>query len=178
MNLNYRRKRGTTGWHGSAFAWTLRGLNISPYFTTDEHESGTIEIEVKNLPRGATFKYLGSMKSSEGSLAHEINTAWLKWHSLTGVLCGKNIPDRLKSKIYRTLVRPVELYGTECWPATNEMERRISVMEMRILRWMGGFTQLDRSCKQEIRRRIGVFAIRAIYTGCVRLTRVRLYDEE
>ncbi|EYC14723.1 hypothetical protein Y032_0039g120 [Ancylostoma ceylanicum] len=38
------------------------------------------------------------------------------------------------------------------------MERRISVMEMRMLRWMGGITQLDRICNQDIRQRFGVVA--------------------
>ncbi|KAL6729361.1 hypothetical protein Aduo_000422 [Ancylostoma duodenale] len=63
------------------------------------------------------------------------------------------------SKIYRTVVRPVALYGAECWPVTKEMERRISVMEMRMLRRMGGITQLDRICNQDIRQRFGVAAI-------------------
>ncbi|KIH62007.1 hypothetical protein ANCDUO_07713 [Ancylostoma duodenale] len=39
------------------------------------------------------------------------------------------------------------------------MERRISVMEMRMLRWMGGITQLDRMCNQNVRQRFGVVAI-------------------
>ncbi|KIH60230.1 hypothetical protein ANCDUO_09524 [Ancylostoma duodenale] len=46
------------------------------------------------------------------------------------------------AKIYRTVVRPVALSGAECWPVTKETERRISINEMRMLRWMGGITQL------------------------------------
>ncbi|EYC27759.1 hypothetical protein Y032_0008g166 [Ancylostoma ceylanicum] len=95
-----------------------------------------------DLPRVATFKYLGSIVSSDGSLAHEIiardNTAWLKWRSPTG------------AKIYRTVVHPVALYVAECWPVTKEMERRINVMEMRMLRWMCGITQLHHICNQNI----------------------------
>ncbi|EYC44370.1 hypothetical protein Y032_0463g1909 [Ancylostoma ceylanicum] len=157
-------ERQTQAWSDRLARFGLR-LNIkkTEYLTTDEHESGTIKINGTDLPRAATFKYLGSMVSSDGSLAHEIsarvNATWLKWRSLTGVLCDKNIPDRLKSKIYRTVVRPVAIYGAECWPATKEMERRISVMEMRMLRWMGGITQLDRICNQDIRQRFGVVAI-------------------
>ncbi|KIH50643.1 hypothetical protein ANCDUO_19276 [Ancylostoma duodenale] len=39
------------------------------------------------------------------------------------------------------------------------MERRISVMEMRMLRWMGGITQLDRISNQDVQQRFGVVAI-------------------
>ncbi|KIH44848.1 hypothetical protein ANCDUO_25119 [Ancylostoma duodenale] len=39
------------------------------------------------------------------------------------------------------------------------MERRISVTEMRMLPWMGGITQLDLICNQDIRQRFGVAAI-------------------
>ncbi|EYB89277.1 hypothetical protein Y032_0233g3071 [Ancylostoma ceylanicum] len=39
------------------------------------------------------------------------------------------------------------------------MERRISGMEMRMLRWMGGITQIDRIYNQDIRQRFGAGAI-------------------
>ncbi|EYC29938.1 hypothetical protein Y032_0005g2347 [Ancylostoma ceylanicum] len=39
------------------------------------------------------------------------------------------------------------------------MEHRISVMDMRMLWCMGGTTQLDRICNQNMRVRVGVAAI-------------------
>ncbi|VDO62207.1 unnamed protein product [Heligmosomoides polygyrus] len=62
-----------------------------------------------------------------------VSAAWSKW-SLSGVLCDRKIPEHLKSKIYRAVVRPVAMYGAECWPATKEVETRLSVMEMKMLR--------------------------------------------
>uniref|UniRef100_A0A7I4XRB9 Reverse transcriptase domain-containing protein n=1 Tax=Haemonchus contortus TaxID=6289 RepID=A0A7I4XRB9_HAECO len=61
-----------------------------------------------------------------------------QWRSMTGVLCDNNIPERLKSKIYRTVIRPVAIYGAECWPATKEVEALLSVMETKMLRWTAG----------------------------------------
>ncbi|KAK6755246.1 hypothetical protein RB195_013929 [Necator americanus] len=49
----------------------------------------------------------------------------------TGVLCDKKVPIRLKSKIYRTVVRLVALYECECWPTTKALERVLHAMEMR-----------------------------------------------
>ncbi|EYC36442.1 hypothetical protein Y032_0896g2924 [Ancylostoma ceylanicum] len=88
------------------------------------------------------------LRKCDFDLAHEVvarvNAAWLKWCSMTGVLCHKNIPDRLKSKVYRAVVRSVALYGAECWPVTKEVESRLSVMETMMLRWTAGITRADR----------------------------------
>ncbi|EYC17370.1 hypothetical protein Y032_0031g2432 [Ancylostoma ceylanicum] len=87
MNLNERRKRGATGRHGSKFACTRRPSKKTEYLTIDKHESGTIKTNDTDLQQAATFRYLSSIVSSDGSLAHEIiarvNAAWLKWRSLT-----------------------------------------------------------------------------------------------
>ncbi|PIO64310.1 hypothetical protein TELCIR_14067 [Teladorsagia circumcincta] len=78
---------------------------------------------------------------------------------MTGVLCDKTIPERLKSKIYRTVIRPVALYGAECWPATKDIEARLGVMETKMLRWTAGVTRLDRIRNDDIRERFGVAPI-------------------
>ncbi|EYC21189.1 hypothetical protein Y032_0020g45 [Ancylostoma ceylanicum] len=96
----------------------------------------------------------------------------MKWRSVTGVVCDKNIPERFKSKVYRTVVRAVALYGAECWAVTEEVERRLSGMEMKMLRCMAGITRLDRICNQDIRQRFGVAPI----TDKLREARLRWYD--
>ncbi|VDP06475.1 unnamed protein product [Heligmosomoides polygyrus] len=110
-----------------------------------------------------SFKYLGSTVTSDGSLKLEVNArvsvAWSKWRSLTGVLCDRKIPEHLKSKVYRTVVRPVATYGAECWPVTKEVESCLSVVEAKMLRWTAGFTRLDRVRNDTIRQRFGVATI-------------------
>ncbi|VDO85384.1 unnamed protein product [Heligmosomoides polygyrus] len=62
----------------------------------------------------------------------------------------------IKSKIYRAVVRPVAMYGAECWPATKEVETRLSVMETKMLRWTAGVTRTDRIRNDAIRQKFGV----------------------
>lgn len=118
---------------------------------------------------------VGSIISADGSLKHEanarVNAAWLKWRSATGVLCDHRMKDRLKSKIYRAVVRPVALYGCECWPATKEIEHRFAAMETKMLRWISGITRLDHVQNEYIRRRYGVAPI----TEKMREYRLRWY---
>uniref|UniRef100_W6NAY9 Endonuclease-reverse transcriptase n=1 Tax=Haemonchus contortus TaxID=6289 RepID=W6NAY9_HAECO len=116
---------------------TMIGLRLNvkktEYLTTDSSEPGSVKINGTELTRTTTFKFFGSAIASDGSLGLEmnsrVNAAWLKWRSMTGVLCDKNIPERLKSKIYRTVIRPIAVYGAECWPTNKEVEARLSVME-------------------------------------------------
>ncbi|VDP06675.1 unnamed protein product [Heligmosomoides polygyrus] len=137
-------------------------LNVkkTEYLTTDVTESSSIKVNGIELPRTAVFKYLGSTVASDGKLVVEVNSrvsaARTKWRSLTGVLCDRKIPERLKSKIYRIVVRPVAMYGAECWPATKEVETRLSVMETKMLRWTAGVTRMDRIRNDAIRQKFGV----------------------
>ena len=60
------------------------------------------------------------------------------------MLCDKRVPTGLKGKVYRMVVRPAILYGSECWPLKKMQVQRLMVAEMRMVRWMCGFTRLDR----------------------------------
>ncbi|VDO98592.1 unnamed protein product [Heligmosomoides polygyrus] len=138
-------------------------LNVkkAEYLTTDVNESASIKINGTEL--ALRFKYLGSAIASDGGLMVEVNSrvsaAWSKWRSLTGVLCDRKIPEHLKSKIYRTVVRPVAIYGAECWPATKEVETRLIVMETKMLRWTAGVTRMDRIRNDAFRQKFGVVPI-------------------
>ena len=39
-----------------------------------------------------------------------------KWRDLTGVICDKKVPTKMKILIYQTVIRPILLYGCETWP--------------------------------------------------------------
>jgi len=76
---------------------------------------------------------------------------WQKWKAASGVLCDKKVPLGLKGKVYRMVVRPAILYGSECWPLKKTQVQRLMVAEMRMARWMCGFTRMDRVRNCEIR---------------------------
>jgi hypothetical protein len=122
------------------------------------------------------FKYLGSVFHNEGrvdeDVAHRIQVGWMKWKGASGVLCDKNMPLKLKGKFYRTVVRPAMLYGSECWAPTGQHIHKMSVAEMRMLRWMCGHTRLDKIKNEHIRQKVRVAEI----GDKVREGRLRWYD--
>jgi len=56
-------------------------------------------------------------------------------------------------------MRPTLLYGSKCWAVDKKIEQRISVTEMRMLRWMNGVTREDRIRNKYVRGSIGVVSI-------------------
>ena len=62
-----------------------------------------------------TFKYLGVTISEEGgsdeAVRARVSAACGKWRDIS----DKKMPRKLKIKLYMTVIRPVLLYGAECW---------------------------------------------------------------
>ena len=147
-----------------------RGLKMSGKKTevmVSSREGGeVINIKDRNekvLKQVDRFKYLGSGISESGgceeAVRERIAAGWLKWRGMTGVLCDKRIPLRLKAKIYRTVIRPVLLYSTETMAMRKSEEKRLEVTEMRMLRWLTGTSLRERRTNEEIRKKVGVVAI-------------------
>ena len=55
-------------------------------------------------------KYLGSLFDANGGAEKDgnnrIKIAWSKWRETTGVMCDRNIPTKLKDKVYKTAIKP------------------------------------------------------------------------
>ena len=107
----------------------------------------TIYIQEKEVKTVKTFKYLGSMFDANGGAEKDVNNrvkiAWSKWRETTGVMCDRNIPTKLKDKMYKTAIKPAMVYGAECWAVRKKEERKFHTTEMRMLRWARGKTRLD-----------------------------------
>ena len=51
------------------------------------------------------------------------------------------------------------LYGAECWPTKIRHVQQLSVAEMRMLRWICGYTRMDRVRNDDIRDHLEVASI-------------------
>jgi hypothetical protein len=83
----------------------------------------------------------------------------MKWRQASSILCDKRVPQKLKGKFYRTVIRPAMLYGVECWPTKRGHVQQLGVVEMRMLRWMYGQTRRDRVQNDDVQDRVGVAPI-------------------
>ena len=127
-------------------------------FNFEQNQQGNrepVKILGEELERVTHFKYLGTSMEEEGGMETEITkrvgAGWRNWKKCSGVLCDRRMPVKLKGKVYKTVIRPAMLYGTETWATTKKQEKRIEVTEMRMLRWMCGVTRKDKIRNEHIR---------------------------
>ncbi|XP_063377554.1 uncharacterized protein LOC134664738 [Cydia fagiglandana] len=121
----------------------------------DPHRADSVKNHPFTVPEVSKFKYLGSVLSADANVdmdvAHRVNVAWLRWRSLSGVLCDRRVPIKTKGKVYKTAVRPAMVYGAECWTIKQAHEQKLHVNEMNMLRWAAGVTRLDKVRNEHIR---------------------------
>ena len=82
---------------------------------------------------------------------NRVQLAWNKWREITGVICDKKIPVKLKHKIYKTVIKPTMTYGAECWTMKKKDEMLMNKTEMRMLRWIQGVSLREHKRNEEIR---------------------------
>ncbi|KAH0469003.1 hypothetical protein IEQ34_002235 [Dendrobium chrysotoxum] len=129
-------------------------------FSSNRPSEGIMTLGDQVINKSTCFRYLGSIVQSDGEIdgdiINRIQVGWLKWRNASGLLCDIKVPVKLKGKFYKMVVRPAMLYGVECWPLKEKHNTKLSVAEMRMLRWMSGFTLRDRIRNEYIREKIGV----------------------
>ena len=120
------------------------GLKISrtkteylPSLTNDTET--TVKIVDVELSTVTSFKYLGSIFTSEGGsqadFTNRIRIGWMKWKEVSGVMCDRKMPVKLKDKVFKTIIRPAMTYGSQCWAVKKKDENKLNSAEMRMLRW-------------------------------------------
>ena len=138
-----------------------RGLKISrtktKYLPSPTNDTGTtVKIVDAELPTMTSFKYLGSLFTSEGGSQADVNNririGWMKWKEVSGVMCDKKMPVELKDTVFKTIIRPAMTYGSECWAVKKKDENKLNSAEMRMLRWARGKTRLDHIRNEDIRK--------------------------
>ena len=82
------------------------------------------------------FKYLGRTLTNQNSIQDEFKSR-LKLGN-QNLLSSSLLSKNLKTKIYRTIILPVVLYGCEAWSFTLREERSLRVFENRVLRKIFG----------------------------------------
>ncbi|EYB90344.1 hypothetical protein Y032_0221g2564 [Ancylostoma ceylanicum] len=123
--------------------------------SSTEEDYQVFDVSGTAFPQAKEFQYLGSYLSADGTVdaavRGRIKCAWLKWRESTGILCDRTCSRALKGKIYRRVVRPTLMHGSECWPLSKTHERMLNTVEMRMLRWTCGLSRCDRVPNEDIR---------------------------
>ena len=117
----------------------------------------------KKMPRVKEFKYLGSTVQKSGSCERKVKKRVQAgrngWRKVSGVICDKRLPARVKGKVYCSMVRPAMVYGLKTVAVTEKQVEEIEVAEIKILRFCyesdkkrqyeGGQAEMVSKCHEE-----------------------------
>jgi hypothetical protein len=128
-------------------------------FSGENSDDRDVSLDGRVVSMNDTFRYLGSILQSEGEInedvSHRIRAGWVKWRQACSVFYDKKVPNKLKGKFYRTVIRLAMMYDAECWATKGQHVQKMSVTEMRMLRWICGHTRKDRIRNDGIRDKLG-----------------------
>ena len=100
-------------------------------------------------------KYMGSIVQSDGTCRRDVkkrvHAGWNGWRRMSGVICDRRVPARMKGKVYNVAVRSAMLYGLEAVTLTKRQEADMEVSELKMLRVSLGVTRMDKIRKEYTR---------------------------
>ena len=137
-----------------------RGLKVSrsktEYLRVGDVDNGEeLNLQGEKIKKAKSFKYLGSTVSSDGRCKEEvrrrIQTGWMSWRKVSGVLCDRKLSAKVKSKMYKSVVRPIMLYGMETVAVTERQVGKMEVAELKIMRWPMRVTRKDKIKSEYVR---------------------------
>ena len=124
------------------------------------NDNEIVKMEDAKVPRVKAFKYLGSRVQESGSCEREVKkrvqAGWNGWRKVSGVICNRSLPARVKEKVYSSMVRPAMVYGLETVAVTKKQVEEIEIAEMKLLRFAMGVTKKDKIGNGYIRSTVKV----------------------
>ena len=124
------------------------------------NDDETVKMEDAKMPRVKEFKYLGSTVQESGGCEREVKkrvqAGWNGWRRVSGVICDRRLPARVKGKVYSSVVRPAMVYGLETVAVTKKQVEEMEVAEMKMLRFAIGVTRKDKIRNEHIRSTVKV----------------------
>ena len=147
------------------YALERRGMKVSrskiEYLCINGgNDKETVKMEDTKVPRVKKFNYLGSTVQESGDCEREakkrVQAGWNGWRKVSGVICDKRLPARIKGKVYSSVVRPAMVYGLETVAVTKKQVKEMEVAEMKMLRFAMGVTKKDKIRNEYIRGTVKV----------------------
>jgi hypothetical protein len=89
-----------------------------------------------------TFRYLGTLINLKNVLHEEIKSSITAgnrcFYSLVQIFRLRAKSKAVKIEIYKTVMKPAVMYGSETWPMTEKATKRLNTWERKILRGIHG----------------------------------------
>ena len=109
--------------------------------TKKKHVESTSKVKHMTFKRVNSFVYLGALITTDNNTSSKINNritlANRSYFQLVNILKAKSINRKYKMIIYKTLIKPVLMYGVDTWILSKADGLCLGVFERKILRIYG-----------------------------------------
>ena len=106
--------------------------------TEKKYVENVFKVKHMTFERVNSFVYLGTLITTDNNTSAEINNritlANRSYFGLVNILKAKNINKKYKVIIYKTLIKPVLVYGAETWVLSKANDLSLGDFERKILR--------------------------------------------
>ena len=161
-----KETREEVEWRLESWRYALkRGMKVNRSKTeylciNGENDGKTVKMKDTKVPRVKEFKYLGSTVQESGSCESEVKkrvqVGWNRWRKVSGVICDRRFPARVKGKVYSSVLRPAMVYGLKMVAVTKKQVEEMEVAEMKMLRFAMGVTRKHKIRNEYIRSTVKV----------------------
>ena len=126
------------------FALERMGIKVNTrkmeYMCVNEtQDNGTVRMQREWVANVDYFKYPGSTIQSCGECGREVKNrvraVWNGWRRMTGVICDRRVPARVKGKLYKVAARPAVVYVLETVALMKRQDAEMEVAELKMLRF-------------------------------------------
>ena len=118
-----------------------------------------IKINNENIKQVDSFKYLGSLITTDGKCIKEVRTrigmAKTSFHKMKALLCNLKINIKTRIKALKSYIWAVLTYGCESWTLNQEALEKLEAFEMWTLRRMMRIPWTARKTNQQVLHQAG-----------------------
>ena len=132
------------------YALERRGMEVNrrktEYMSVNErqgNDSCTVKMQGEEVAKIEDFNYLGSVDKLM-EIAEESKDRMEWWRRMSGVICDRRVPARVKGTVYKMTVKPAMLYVLETVTLRKRQEAEMEVAELKMLRFSLGVTIIQR----------------------------------
>ncbi|XP_042876173.1 uncharacterized protein LOC122255882 [Penaeus japonicus] len=124
-----------------------RGLRVSREKTEylrvavnaeEQREGAAMLSQGEMVRRVEEFKYLGLTVQADGGsekeVAKRIRAGWGAWKMITGLTCGRRVPEMVNGRMCKTMERPAMMFGMEAVAVNRKQEEKMQEAETKMLR--------------------------------------------
>ena len=119
------------------YALERRGMKVNrrktEYMCVNERQdnsSGTVKMQGEEVAKVEDFNYLGSVDKVM-EIAEESKGRMEWWRRMSGVICDRRVPARVKGTVYKVTVKLAMLYGLETVALTKSQLAVAQLVECR-----------------------------------------------